>query len=99
MRASRVFSAIAFVVACGGSSGMPVDGPPPDQRSDGNRVDAPGGSAGWIAVAGVTAPVGITISPNTLETPYTIYVGTAGGGVFFSTDAATWTNAGSAGPA
>lgn len=50
----------------------------------------------WALVAAVTNPVSIGIAPNTFATPYVIYVGTAGSGVFRSTDGVSWTSSGPA---
>jgi hypothetical protein len=51
----------------------------------------------WSQVAAVTGtPVTIGISPNTGGTPYVIYVGTNGDGVFHSSDGVTWASSGPA---
>jgi hypothetical protein len=90
----RVVASIFAMCACGdGSNAKPIDGQPVDSGTDATRA------AGWSLVTAIPSPVAITISPNTFETPYTIYVGTAGSGIFASADGTTWTNAGSAGPA
>ncbi len=58
-------------------------------------VDA--GPGPWSLVAAVAGtPVSVGIAPNSGGTPYVIYVGTSGSGVYASTDGATWTSAGPA---
>ena len=50
----------------------------------------------WTQVAGIANPVAIAIAPNTFATPYSIYVGTAGNGVYHSSDGVTWASTGPA---
>jgi hypothetical protein len=50
----------------------------------------------WTQVAAVANPVAIAIAPSSFATPYNIYVGTAGNGVYHSSDGATWASAGPA---
>jgi hypothetical protein len=51
----------------------------------------------WTQVAAVTGtPVSVAVSPNTNATPFEIYVGTSGSGVFHSTDGVSWASSGPA---
>jgi hypothetical protein len=68
-----------------------ADAPAADATSDAASVDG-----GWTLVPAVASPVSIAIAPNNDGTPYAIYVGTGGGGVFSSTDGVAWTSGGPA---
>jgi hypothetical protein len=48
----------------------------------------------WTLVSGVPSPVSVTIAPNTAAAPYVIYVGTAGNGVYYSSNGTTWNTSG-----
>jgi hypothetical protein len=94
------FSTIALatgiaIAACGNSPAKTADGP---TKKDGPPADHEGSSTGWTAITNVPAPVTIAIAPNTNAAPYTIYVGTAGNGVYTSTNGTTFT-AGTGSPA